>query len=104
MKQYTIYIGTDGAPTTVGRARARITELAHKYLRLGHTTYSAMGSWLGTEETTYVVTVLAGEGNRIWDFARAVRRELTQECVLVTEQDIAATYVSGSGSTYLGAE
>lgn len=94
MKQFTIYIGTDGAPQPGATARSTVAKLADEYL-VGATIYYATGLWEGAYEDSVVVTVLAGEGNRVWDFARAVHEELTQDSVLVTEQDVQATLVTG---------
>ena len=104
MRLYRFYLGLDTNGANID-ARDVAYSLAANCFPHGHTIYEANGRWIGEvgiiDEPTLIVEWMAsderiatGNAHRMAQFfAGAYKDEANQESVLVTQQDIEATFV-----------
>ena len=98
----TAYCGLESPTLSETQCRERLANLAAKFLPNGHTVLDATGRWMSPErgivdEPTQLVQVFAEPGSDLfrafYDMAGAFKNEASQDCVIVTKQEVEADFV-----------
>jgi hypothetical protein len=91
---YTFYCGTSNVPTEGPSAEAIIAAALLAFNIDAFTIVSCKGYWKGKPEQSAQVQLVSPEPIQADTIAQALARELSEECVLVTDSYIGANLIA----------